>query len=338
MQQLMPERVCMITRIHIGKLTKTLLALTALSISLSACQDKDKISSASQLSTDGQSVAQQYSKYMNSAADALEQQCDLENFSTLLALRAAKSSVQSYLSQAPKCAQDPNRISAVKKLRDWAKDGEAVGNAYAALSKITGSDQTATVQTSIDNLTGDLEKAANRSASDSVKSAISKVSTFVVQHRQAMGIEEFAQTVAAVPLELAAPLKNEAKTLDKAFEVYDKDRQSAIYDSYVRQVADPGPLLTGFYGKLGVNGIVDARQDSYLAAFAGTIGAEAAAPQASDARQQLSVALQKLADQTKKVSATTGYLSTIESEIPDAKEDISKVESILHPNQAKAKN
>jgi hypothetical protein len=303
---------------------------------LSSCTDNDLLKAAAQLGSDGQQASIQYSQYMNNAADAMEQACDLENFSQLLAMRKSKTPIDIYLKQASDCISDANRQQTIQKLRSWGKDALAVADAYAALSKINASSDATVVQTSINNLGDSLTKATQTSISDSVKLSLGSVATLLVIHREATGIVDFATAMSKVPQELSTPLTKDARTLDKVFDIYDKDKRSAVRDAFEGKIADPKTLLNSFFDQIGIKPPSDFKQDEYFSAFAVGISTESASITAKQARLKLIDALQKLSDQTQKISTKSGYQSTISGDLNVVTQTIDTLTGILHPSTVKS--
>ena len=116
------------------------------------CTDKKVISAAIQLSGDGKSVADTYSNYMTTTAELHASVCELNAFSTMLAMRKGGVTVSTFEATATDCDAWKQSDTSYRKLRDWAKDAQAVSKTYAALARLTSDSSVNDVQKSLDGL------------------------------------------------------------------------------------------------------------------------------------------------------------------------------------------
>jgi hypothetical protein len=300
-------------------------------ICVTSCADDNILKAAGTLSKDGQTVAAQYSQYMNNAAEAFQNQCDFENFTQLIALRKSQKPVDIYIKQAPNCLADSSRQQTITELRKWAKDGDAVSAAYGALLKLSDTSQNTDVQSAVNNAATEIASAAKQSFSDPVKNALDAAVSALVKYRETEGVQQFAQAMGKVPSTLEIPLQQDAKTLDGIFEIYDKDRQAALQSALDSKLADITPMLSPFFDELGIKPRGDVNGDVYLTTFAKTVNPVKLESAGQQARTSLISALQKLSDETSNLASGKDYPTSIGNDIDTVSQFLDLAGAVIHP-------
>lgn len=316
----------------IGRLV-VILSLLGGAITVGGCEDKHRLQTGAQLSSDGKAVADAYIAYMNNTADLYAAQCELENFSQSLAFRQARTDVGVLTTQAKTCMDEAARRENIAKLKSWAKDAEAVSAVYASLEKLTAEANVTNAQSAVDNLATDIANATNSSVSDHVKAALDAASKAAVDHVDAQGVKKFALAMVGVPEALLQTINesDRAAFLDNVYQQYDLRVKQAVADAYVNQVADPAPLLEKFFAKLGMNMVPAAVHDPYLAAFASTLDDGIIASAGPRSRSALIGLLKGVSAETASITSVDTKPSTFRNDIV-ALMDLQKlIAGVVHP-------
>lgn len=298
---------------------------------LAGCNDEAKLTAAVRLGSDGVAAAQAYSDYVQTTATIYAKQCDLENFSDMLNMRRNKMPLANEQNELAKCASDQNRQETIADLKKWSQDGAALEKVYAALANLAGSANDKTVATAVNSLTQAVASAAKLNVSSGVGKAIDDLSTALVDHRTAAGVEAFAQVMAQVPSKLAKTLQNQqnAIALDGVYSVYDMDLKNAINTAYVENEINPTPALTAFYSTLGIQMPAGLQKDPYAVAFARTLAPNTVAQLGTQEREKIIGMLQKLSQETAQLQKLSTQGGSFREQVDEAKALRSKVNSVV---------
>ena len=301
------------------------------------CTDKKVISAAIQLSGDGKSVADTYSNYMTTTAELHASVCELNAFSTMLAMRKGGVTVSTFEATATDCDAWKQSDTSYRKLRDWAKDAQAVSKTYAALARLTSDSSVNDVQKSLDGLASEIANDAKLAVNPHVAAALDAVSKAIVEHKEAQGIEHFAQIMQGVPEALLATLTNDARPefFQTEYREYDQKSGEARDQAYKFQTVDALDGVDKFTARLGLKLVVTNPSDPYFAAFSKRyIDRVQVSETGKQAYDQLVVSLKNLSAETHNLATSGQQVPTFRDDLSDLKDLIATLKTIAHPESS----
>jgi hypothetical protein len=218
----------------------------------------------------------------------------------------------------------------------WAKDGQAVAQAYAALSRLTGSGNAERLQKAVDGASKEIAGAAQLTVNPRVSSALDVLSKAVVHIKESRGIEAFVEAMEGVPQALLDTLEHDARPdyFTTVYQQYDlqvaRSRKLAVEGQIVDAVATMDKTAT----RLGVVLHVANRSDPYLATFSNRYGTPTVAAKGLEARSKLITALKNLDAESRDLLATRSRTPTAKEDLADLREAVQVIKAIAHPEPA----
>lgn len=298
---------------------------------LTGCNDEAKLQKAAQLGNDGVAAAQALSDYAQGTSSILARQCDLTNFSAMLAARRTKTDLQTLRQELKTCAADPNQLHVMAELATWSQDAVAMGKVYGALSKFAGPGEDQTMGAAVNALSISVASATKLHVSGTMAKALDALTAAIADHQTAKGVEAFAHTMADMPTQLASILDEPktAKALDSIYSVYDQDLQFAVKAAYRADAVDPDSTLQAFYKSLGLQMPPDLQNDPYAIAFAQSLHPRPIAPLGAQERRTIVGMLQNLSQETAELQALNGQHESIRSQIAELKSLRGRINSMV---------
>ena len=167
--------------------------------------------------------------------------------------------------------------------------------------------------------------------------ALDAVSKAIVEHKEAQGIEHFAQIMQGVPEALLATLTNDARPefFQTVYREYDQKSGEARDQAYKFQTVDALDGVDKFTARLGLKLVVTNPSDPYFAAFSKRyIDRVQVSETGKQAYDQLVVSLKNLSAETHNLATSGQQVPTFRDDISDLKDLIATLKTIAHPESS----